>query len=52
MTTEFVRDAAVTGATFRFFVPLARSHDITVGAVTGAMCGGILLATAVFSLLA
>jgi hypothetical protein len=33
-------------------VPLARSHDITVSAVTGAMCGSILLASAVFSLLA
>lgn len=33
-------------------VPVARSRDITVSAVTGAMCGTILLAAAVFSLLA
>ena len=33
-------------------VPVARSHDITVSTVTGAMCGTILLAAAVFSLLA
>ena len=33
-------------------VPVARSRGITVSAVTGAMCGSILLAAALFSLLA
>ena len=33
-------------------VPVARSRGITVSAVTGVMCGTILLAAAVFSLLA
>ena len=33
-------------------VPLARSRGITVSAVTGVMCGSILLVAALFSLLA
>jgi hypothetical protein len=33
-------------------VPVARSRGITVSAVTGVMCGTILLAAAMFSLLA
>ena len=33
-------------------VPVARSRDITVSAVTGVMCGSILLAAGLFSLLA
>jgi hypothetical protein len=33
-------------------VPLARSRAITVSAVTGALCGSVLLAAAILALLA
>jgi hypothetical protein len=33
-------------------VPVARSREITVSAVTGVMCGSILFAAGLFSLLA
>jgi hypothetical protein len=33
-------------------VPLARSRDITVSAVTGVLSGSVLLAAAVYALLA
>ena len=42
----------VAGIVERVAVPLARSRGITVSAVTGVMCGSILLAAGLFSLLA